>query len=109
MLPVASRGESWTPFLDALFTSTSAVCVTGLTVVDTATYWSGFGQLVILLLFQVGGVGFMISATALILLSGRRASIRERVLLREALGGGELPAVAFCVHLQGQFAFLDVE
>jgi trk system potassium uptake protein len=93
MLPVASHGETWTPFLDALFTSTSAVCVTGLTVVDTATYWSGFGQAVILLLFQVGGVGFMISATALILLSGRRASIRERVLLREALGGGELGSV----------------
>lgn len=93
MLPLASASGRWTPFLDALFTATSAVCVTGLVVVDTASYWSGFGHAVILLLFQVGGVGFMISATALILLSRRRASIRERVLLREALGGGELGSV----------------
>jgi trk system potassium uptake protein TrkH len=93
MLPISSSSGRWTPFLDALFTSTSAVCVTGLVVVDTARYWSGFGHAVILILFQVGGVGFMISATALILLSGRRTTIRERLLLREALGGAELGSV----------------
>jgi trk system potassium uptake protein len=92
-LPFSSASGRWTPMLDALFTSTSAVCVTGLTVVDTATYWSGFGHAVILALFQVGGVGFMISATALILLGGRRATIRQRILLREALAGGELGSV----------------
>jgi trk system potassium uptake protein TrkH len=92
-LPISSASGRWTPFLDALFTATSAVCVTGLVVADTATYWSGFGHVAILALFQVGGVGFMISATALILLGGRRASIRQRVLLREALGGGELGSV----------------
>ncbi len=92
-LPVSSASGRWTPFLDALFTATSAVCVTGLVVFDTATYWSSFGHAVILVLVQVGGVGFMISATLLILLSGRRASIRERILLREALGGVELGSV----------------
>ena len=92
-LPVSSAAGRWTPPLDALFTATSAVCVTGLVVVDTATYWSGFGHAVILVLFQVGGVGFMTSSTLLLLLSGRRATIRERVLLREALGSGELGSV----------------
>ena len=92
-LPVASASGRWTPFLDALFTATSAVCVTGLVVVNTASYWSGLGHLIILILFQVGGIGFMISATALILLSGRRATVRERVLLREALGGGDIGSV----------------
>ena len=92
-LPVSSAAGRWTPFLDALFTATSAVCVTGLVVVNTASYWSSLGHVIILILFQVGGIGFMISATALILLSGRRATVRERVLLREALGGGEIGSV----------------
>jgi len=92
-LPISSASGQWTPALDALFTATSAVCVTGLVVVDTATYWSGFGQVVILALFQVGGVGFMTSSTALLLLRRRRATLRERLLLREALGAGELGSV----------------
>ena len=57
MLPIATKDRIVTPFLDALFTSTSAVCVTGLIIHDTATYWSGFGQLVIILLIQIGGLG----------------------------------------------------
>ena len=57
MLPFSSRSGLATPFSDALFTSTSAVCVTGLIIHDTATYWSAFGQLVILLLIQIGGMG----------------------------------------------------
>jgi trk/ktr system potassium uptake protein len=92
-LPISSASGQWTAALDALFTATSAVCVTGLVVVDTGTYWSGFGQAVILALFQVGGVGFMTSSTALLLLSRRRATLRERLLLREALGIGELGSV----------------
>ncbi len=86
-LPVASAGGQWTPLLDALFTATSAVCVTGLVVLDTGTYWSGFGQLAILVLIQLGGFGFMISSTLLLLLLGRNATLRDRILLREALGG----------------------
>ena len=57
MLPISTREGVRTPFLETLFTSTSAVCVTGLVIHDTATYWSAFGQLVILLLIQIGGLG----------------------------------------------------
>jgi trk/ktr system potassium uptake protein len=87
-LPIASSAGQWTPFLDALFTSISAVCVTGLVVVDTGTHWSTFGQIVILLLIQLGGFGFMTSSTLLLLVVRRQASMRERILLREALGSG---------------------
>lgn len=90
MLPISSAAGSWTPFIDALFTATSAVCVTGLVVVDTATYWSGFGQIVVLLLIQAGGLGFMLTSTLLLLLLRRESSLRERLLLREALGSGSL-------------------
>jgi trk system potassium uptake protein TrkH len=92
-LPIASAAGQWTPFLDALFTATSAVCLTGLVVVDTGTYWSGFGQAIILALIQIGGFGFMTSSTLLLLLIGRRVSLRERLLLREALGGGGIGSV----------------
>ncbi len=85
MLPVSSQTHEFTPTLTALFTSTSAVCVTGLVVVDTGTYWSFFGQAVILVLFQFGGLGFMTSATALLLVLGRRIGLRQRMLLSEAL------------------------
>jgi trk system potassium uptake protein TrkH len=92
-LPVASANGQWTPLLDALFTATSAVCLTGLVVVDTGTYWSAVGHVVILALMQLGGFGFMTSSTLLLLLIGHRVSLRERVLLREALGGGGLGSV----------------
>ncbi len=85
-LPIANREGVVTPYITALFTATSAVCVTGLVVVDTKTFWSPFGQAIILLLIQVGGLGFMTSSTILLLLIGRRASLRERILLREAHG-----------------------
>ena len=78
-LPFATTGGVRAPLLTALFTSTSAVAVTGLIVVDTPTYWSGFGQGVILLLFQVGGFGIMTSATLLGLLAGRSFGLRDRM------------------------------
>jgi trk system potassium uptake protein TrkH len=87
-LPAASTAGQWTPLLDALFTSTSAVCVTGLVVVDTGTYWSTFGQVAILILVQLGGFGFMTSSTLLWLLVRRKATLRERTLVRESLGSG---------------------
>lgn len=90
MLPAAGADRRATPFGDALFTATSAVTVTGLVVVDTGTYWSGFGEAVILVLMQIGGFGFMTSSTMLLLLAGRRLGLRDRLLLREALGGGTL-------------------
>ncbi|MFC1919570.1 TrkH family potassium uptake protein [Chloroflexota bacterium] len=86
MLPISSRSGELTPFVDALFTSTSAVCVTGLVVVDTGTYWSPFGQATILALIQIGGFGFMTSATLFLLVLGRRIGLRERLLIGESMG-----------------------
>lgn len=89
-LPISRANGEWTPFLDAAFTATSAVAVTGLLVVDTGTHWSLFGQVVIALLIQVGGLGFMTSSTLLLRLVGRRTSLRERLLLLESQGGGSV-------------------
>lgn len=72
MLPVSSADGIVTPFDEALFTSTSAVCVTGLVVQDTGSYWSGFGQTVILILIQTGGLGVVTVADAAFMLSGRK-------------------------------------
>ncbi|WFE30155.1 potassium transporter TrkG [Solwaraspora sp. WMMD791] len=80
MLPVATRDGTSPPLVDAAFTATSAVCVTGLVVVDTAGYWSTFGQLVILGLIQVGGLGIMTLATLLTVLLSRRLGLRARFL-----------------------------
>ena len=79
LLPVSRAGDGAAPFMTAFFTSTSAVAVTGLIVVDTPTYWSGFGQGVILLLFQVGGLGIMTAATLLGLVAGRTFGLRDRM------------------------------
>jgi trk system potassium uptake protein TrkH len=87
-----------TPFLIALFTATSAVCVTGLVLVDTGTYWSGAGQAIILLLIQLGGFGFMTSSTLFLLLVGHRVSLPERVLLREALAAESLDSIVAVVR-----------
>ena len=79
MLPISRAGPQSAPFLTALFTSTSAVCVTGLIVVDTPVYWSSFGQGVILMLFQIGGFGIMAAATLLGLLVGRGFRLSDRL------------------------------
>lgn len=84
-LPVSSADGRWTPFADALFTATSATCVTGLVVRDTAASWSIFGQVVILLLIQVGGLGFMTMATMFSLMIRRTVSFNERLLIKETL------------------------
>lgn len=94
MAQAAGQGAPW---LVAVFTATSAVCVTGLAVVDTGTYWSGFGQGVILALFQVGGFGIMTSATLLGLLVNRQMRLRSRLLLQaetHSLGLGDVTSVA---------------
>ena len=85
-LPFATAEGMRAPLLTALFTATSAVCVTGLVVVDTGTYWSFFGQSVILLLVQLGGFGFMTSSALLFIIIGRQITLRERVLTSSALG-----------------------
>lgn len=80
MLPVASADGRWTGPLEALFTSTSAVCVTGLIVVDTAVYWSPFGKVVVMLLIQLGGLGIMLFASLIGLALARRLTVRSRML-----------------------------
>lgn len=85
-LPLSAADGIRTGFVDSLFTSASSVCVTGLVVVDTGTHWSLFGQAVVLLLIQVGGFGFMASATLLFLAFGRHIGLRERLLLGETIG-----------------------
>lgn len=84
-LPISSRSGQFTDFISALFTATSATCVTGLVVVDTYTYWSNFGQLVILLLIQVGGLGYMTIATLFLLGFRKRITLKERFILKEGL------------------------
>jgi trk system potassium uptake protein len=88
MLPISHAEGAWTPLLDAAVIAVSAASVTGLVAVDTGTYWSVFGQVVIVALIQIGGLGFMIFSTFLLRLAGRRTSLRERLLLSESLGGG---------------------
>ncbi len=89
-MPIASKDGQSVGFINALFTSTSAVCVTGLVVVDTGTYWTDFGKIVILCLIQIGGVGFMSMATMFSMLIGKRISLRERMVIQEALNQNDL-------------------
>lgn len=84
-LPVATRDGEGLRFLDALFITTSAVCVTGLVVVDTGTTFTIFGQVVVILLIQIGGLGIMTMATLFFLLVGKRITLRERLVMQEAL------------------------
>jgi trk system potassium uptake protein TrkH len=86
MLPYATAVGESPPLIDALFTATSAVCVTGLIVVDTPHFWSPFGHGVILALIQVGGLGYMTVSTFIALLLRRRVSLRERLVLQKAVG-----------------------
>ncbi len=98
MLPISSKSGAMTPFNEALFTSTSAVCVTGLVVQDTATYWSVFGQSVILILIQIGGLGVITVAASFALLSGRKISLMQRSTMQEAFSA---PKVGGIVRLTG--------
>lgn len=92
-LPVASRSGESCPFLPALFTATSATCVTGLTPFDTWTQWSGFGQAVLLCLIQIGGLGFMSVATLVVFLLRRRIGLKQRMLIAQALSLNDLEGV----------------
>lgn len=98
MLPVSSQAGVVTPFLHALFTSTSAVCVTGLVVYDTATYWSSFGQTVIIILIQIGGLGVVTVAGTFVILSGKKIGLMQRSTMQEAIAA---PNVGGIVRLTG--------
>lgn len=84
-LPIASRSGESVGFVNALFTATSAVCVTGLVVVDTLTHWTTFGHVVILLLIQIGGLGFMTLGTLFAFIVGKKIFLKERMLMKESL------------------------
>ena len=86
-LPISAKSGQSLGLFDSLFTAMSAVCVTGLVAVDTGTTFSPFGQAVLLVLIQVGGLGFMVFATMLMGLLGRKLSIRGRLLIRESMNG----------------------
>ena len=93
MLPISSKNAMVTPFHEALFTSTSAVCVTGLVVQDTATYWSVFGQGVILILIQIGGLGVITVAASFALLSGRKITLLQRSTMQEAISAPKVGGI----------------
>ncbi len=93
MLPIASVDHQSLPFSSALFTATSATCVTGLVVVDTGTHFTLFGQIVILLLIQMGGLGFMTVSTILFSFTRRKISMRDRLTIAESLGENHLQGV----------------
>ncbi len=89
-LPFASKDNLSVGLLDAFFTATSAVCVTGLTVVNTALHWSSFGKLVILVLIQIGGLGLMTIFTTIIIFTGRTITLRERLVIQQSFNQDDL-------------------
>lgn len=93
MLPAASRNGMSCDFLSALFTATSATCVTGLTVFDTYTQWSGFGQIVIITLIQIGGLGFMSAATLFVFLLRKRIGLKQRLVMAQALSVTDMDGI----------------
>ena len=93
LLPFATNSGEGATFWDALFTSTSAVCVTGLIVQDTATYWSGFGQAVILLLIQIGGMGVITVAAAITMASGKKISLMQRSTMQDAISAPQVGGI----------------
>ncbi|MDO4295412.1 MAG: TrkH family potassium uptake protein [bacterium] len=110
-LPIASRSGQATPFFDALFTATSAVCVTGLVVYDTATHWSLFGQIIILMLIQIGGMGVVTIAVTITMVSGKKIGLMQRSTLQEAISAPQMGGIvrltnfivrtALCIEMIG--------
>jgi trk system potassium uptake protein TrkH len=92
-LPFSSASHTFTNPLIALFTATSATCVTGLVVVDTGTYWSVFGQIIILILIQIGGLGYMTISTFFLMFANRRISLRQRFVLKQGLNVYKLTGI----------------
>ena len=118
MRPVSTTEGCITPFNETLFTATSAVCVTGLVVQDTGSYWSGFGQAVILALIQIGGLGVVTVAASFTLLSGRKISLMQRSTMQDAISAPKVGGVVrltqfilrgtFLIELLGAAAMLPV-
>lgn len=106
-LPVASKSGEWTRPLDSLFTATSATCVTGLIVFDTYTHWSVFGQVVILCMIQIGGLGFMTILSMFVVFMKKRISLKERLLLMQSSGDMRMSGVLILLRriIKGTFMF----
>lgn len=94
MLPISTKERVVAPFNLALFTSISSVCVTGLVMVDTATYWSIFGQVIILILIQIGGLGVISFVSAFVLLVGKKFSLRQRTTFQESIAADKMSGLA---------------
>lgn len=99
MLPISSRDGTFTPFMTALFTATSASCVTGLILVDTYTHWSTFGQLILLFLIQIGGLGFITIGTAVSLVLRRKIGLKERGWIKESFNVLDIGGVVRLIRL----------
>ena len=118
MLPISSSAGVVTPFDKTLFTATSAVCVTGLVVVDTGSYWSAFGQAVILLLIQTGGLGVITVVASFSMVSGRKISLMQRSTMQDAISAPKVGGIVrltkfilqgtFLIELIGALAMLPV-
>ncbi len=93
MMPISSAERVVTPFNEALFTSTSAVCVTGLIVKDTGSYWSAFGQAIIITLIQIGGLGVVTIAASFSMLAGRRISLMQRSTMQDAISAPKVGGI----------------
>ena len=93
MLPLSTRDGNGASFADSLFTATSAVCVTGLIIHDTATYWSEFGQAIILTLIQIGGMGVVTIAVAIAVASGRKIGLMQRSTMQEAISAHQVGGI----------------
>lgn len=106
MLPISSKDRSWTSFIDSLFTSTSAVCVTGLVVFDTATHWSIFGQIIILILIQIGGLGVVVVAMSLAIFTGKKIGLLERDTIKEAISAPDIGGVVKMVKKIVKYVFI---
>ena len=118
MLPISTTEGCVTPFNEALFTATSAVCVTGLVVQDTGSYWSTFGQMVILMLIQIGGLGVVTVAASFALMSGQKISLMQRSTMQDAISAPKVGGIVrltrfilrgtFLIELIGALAMLPV-
>lgn len=104
-LPISAADGKSTPFIDCFFVATSATCVTGLVTVDTGTHWSYFGKTVIMILIEVGGLGFMSFATLLALLLGRKISLQERLIMQESLSSFKLQGLVKMARMVLIFTF----
>jgi trk system potassium uptake protein len=118
MLPISSSSGTWSNPITSLFTSTSAVCVTGLSVVDVGKFYSLWGQIFLMLLFQIGGLGYMTATSILLILIGRKFSLRDKITLQQSLdtkgirGARQLVksiiAVTFLLELTGAIALIPI-